>query len=81
MTPVIPTRRVPPGAPTPLGPDRGLGLLYRFVGATALVVAALLVVNAVGRSWVLAPAIALHLVLTYVVIAAIARLLKDGDDE
>ena len=81
MTPVIPTPRVPPSAPAPLGPDRGLGLLYRFVGATALVVAALLVVNAVGHSWILVPAMALHLLVTYVVIAAIARLLKDGDDE
>lgn len=70
-----------PSRPEPLGPDRGLGLLYRFLAATAVVVAALLVVEAVGESWVLVPAMAIHLFVTYVVISAIARLMEDGDGE
>ena len=69
-----------PAAPERLGPDRGLGLLYRFVGATALVVAVVLIVAAVGQLWILIPAMAVHLFVTYLVLDDIARLLKDGDD-
>src|SRR3954454_4815598 len=69
-----------PAAPEPLGPDRGLGLLYRFVGATALVVAVVFIVAAVGQLWILIPAMAVHLFVTYLVLDDIARLLRDGDD-
>ncbi len=58
--------------------DRGLGLLLRFVAGIAVMVADVLVVNAVGESWILIPALAVLLVTTWVIFAAIMRLLAIG---
>ena len=64
--------------PEPAPVDRGLGLLFRFVAGIAVMVADVLAVGAIGRSWVLIPAFAVLLVTTAVVFAGIMRLLSDG---
>ena len=58
--------------------DVGLGLLFRFLLATSVVVAVVMLVEAVGQDWILVPAMAIHLALTYVVLHGIFLLLKDG---
>lgn len=58
--------------------DVGLGLLFRFLLATSVVVAVVMLVQAVGQDWILVPAIAIHLALTYAVLHGIFLLLKDG---
>jgi hypothetical protein len=65
----------------PLGPDRGLGLLYWFVIATAVMVGAFVVAGTVGRMWILVPGMAVHLLMTFLVLSAIVRLLARGNDE
>jgi hypothetical protein len=55
--------------------DRGLGLLLRFLAGIAVMVADVLVVSAVGESWVLIPAVAVLLVTTWLIFTAIMRLL------
>ena len=58
--------------------DPGLGLLFRFLLATSVVVAVVMLVEAVGQDWILVPAMAIHLALTYTVLHGIFVLLKDG---
>ena len=62
----------------PLGPDRGLGLLYWFAVATAVMVGAVLVASAVGRMWILVPVMVVHLSMTFFVLSAIVRLMARG---
>jgi hypothetical protein len=62
----------------PLGPDRGLGLLYWFVVATAIMVGTVLVASAVGKMWILVPAMVVHLSMTFFVLSAIVRLMARG---
>jgi len=60
--------------------DDRAGALILFVAATLVMVLAVAVVGAVGRWWVLVPAMVLDLMLTVVVIAAITRLLSDDGE-
>ena len=79
-----PRSRPSAGSPTygrALGPDRGLGLLYWFVVATAIMVGAFLVAGAVDQMWILVPGMAVHLVMTFLVLSAIFRLMARGNDE
>jgi hypothetical protein len=70
-------------SPVSLGPaaavdsDRGLGLLFRFLIATSIVVAAVVLAVAVDQMWILVPAMAVHLSVTFVVLKGIFNLLKD----
>ena len=57
--------------------DRGLGFLFRFVVATAIVVAAFMLAVAVDRMWILVPVMVVHLVVTFVLLKGIFNLLKD----
>jgi hypothetical protein len=65
----------------PLGPaldsDRGLGLLFRFVIATSIAVAAFMLAVVVGQMWILVPVMAVHLSVTSLVLKGIFNLLKD----
>ena len=58
----------------------GLGVLVRLLLATLVVVAVVVVVDAVGEDWILVPAMAIHLSLTYAVLHGIFLLVKDGFD-
>jgi hypothetical protein len=58
--------------------DEGLGLLFRMLLATSVVVAVVMLVEAVGQDWILVPAMAIHLALAYAVLHGIFLLLKDG---
>jgi hypothetical protein len=60
--------------------DPGIGLLFRFLIATSVVVAVVMLVEAVGADWILAPAMAIHLALTYVVLHRIFLLVGDADE-
>jgi hypothetical protein len=71
----------PRSAVRPLGPDRGLGLLYWFVIATAIMVGAFIVAGTVGKMWILVPGMAVHLLMTFLVLSAIVRLMARGNDE
>ena len=71
---------VTPSIPS-LGPDRGLGLLYWFVFATAVMVGAFFAAGAVARMWILIPGMAVHLLMTFFVLRAIAGLMTRGNDE
>jgi hypothetical protein len=62
-------------------PDRGVGLLLRFTGGISVMVADVVVVGAVDRSWVLIPGFAVLLITTAVIFTAIMRLLQDGAEE
>src|SRR3954451_17294386 len=83
-----PQRLVPPAlapprpAPAAVGShaerDVGLGLLFRFLIASLLVVGVVVLVDAVGQDWILVPAMAVHLALTYLVLHGIFLLVKDG---
>jgi hypothetical protein len=64
---------------TPLGPDRGISLLLAFTGATTVMVGDVVVVGAVGQSWILIPGVLVLLSMAAIVFAAIMRLLADGD--
>jgi membrane protein YdbS with pleckstrin-like domain len=57
--------------------DGGLGLLFRFLIAAAVAVAAVMLAVAVDEMWILAPAMAVHLFMAFFVLDGIARLLKD----
>jgi hypothetical protein len=70
-----------PSAVEPLGPDRGLGLLYWFVIATAIMVGGFIAAGAVGKMWILVPGMAAHLSMTFLVLSAIVRLMARGNDE
>ena len=71
-------RGAPREAPAAKDVDRGIGLLFRFSGGAAVIVADVIVVSAIDRSWILAPAFAVLLLTTFVVFAGIMRLLADG---
>jgi hypothetical protein len=83
---VAPPRRSPTGLAVAVEPefdshadrDPGLGLLFRLLLATSVVVAVVMLVEAVGQDWILVPAMAIHLALTYAVLHGIFLLLKDG---
>ena len=66
-----------PRQATPATGDRGIGLLLRFTGGISVMVADVIVVGAVGRFWVLAPAFAVLLITTVVIFTAILRLLRE----
>jgi hypothetical protein len=59
----------------------GLGLLFRLLLATLVVVAVVVVVDAVGEDWILVPAMAIHLSLTYAVLHGIFLLVKAESEE
>ena len=61
--------------------DAGLGLLFRLLIATSVVVAVVMLVEAVGQDWILVPAMAIHLAVTYVVLHGIFLLVGDGPDD
>jgi hypothetical protein len=73
--------RGPTTRPQPLAPDRGLRLLYGFVVGTAVMVGAFVVAGAVAEMWILIPGMTAHLLMTFLVLSAIARLMADSDDE
>ena len=62
-------------------PDRGIGLLLSFVGALSVMVADVVIVGAVDRSWILIPGFAVLLVMSVIVFRAIMRLLADNGEE
>src|SRR3954451_12922449 len=70
-----------PEAPASEDVDRGIGLLLRFTAGISVMVADVLVVGALDRSWVLIPGFAVLLVTTAVIFTGIMRLLQDGAEE
>ena len=56
-------------------------LLSVFLAATLVMVAAVIIVGIVGRWWVLVPVMLVDFATTFGVVAYIARLLADDDDE
>jgi hypothetical protein len=70
------------GAPTsPAVADRSSGVLLLPLGAVIVMVADVIVVGAVGRLWILLPAIAIDLLVSLTLTVAILRLLgDDGED-
>ena len=70
--------RSPGDAGSPEDGAGGEGLLVIFFVATMTMVAAVILVGSVTGLWVLVPVVALHLGVTFLVIAWITRLL--GDD-
>ena len=72
---------VAPEAPAPEDVDRGIGLLLRFTAGISVMVADVVVVGAVDRSWILLPGFAVLLITTIVIFGGIMRLLQDGADE
>jgi hypothetical protein len=60
--------------------DRGLSLLGVFTCAMLLIVGLASLTAVLGQMWILAPVMAIDLTVTGLVIATIARLLRDGDD-
>jgi hypothetical protein len=67
--------------PRPPGRDRGLALLYWFVVASAIMVGAIVVAASVGHWWILIPGMAVHFLMTFLVLSAIFRLMTEGNDE
>ena len=67
----------------PVSPDRdrGLGLLMSFAGASSVIVADVVVINVVDRSWILVPGFAVLVLMTAIVFAGIMRLLADGGED
>jgi hypothetical protein len=63
--------------PAPRDPDRGLSLLGSFVGALAIMVGDVVVIGAVGESWILIPGGVVMVLMTLIVFAVIIRLLAD----
>jgi hypothetical protein len=60
-----------------LDSDRGLGLLFRFLIATSLAVAAFMLAVVVDQMWILVPVMTVHLSVTFLVLKGIFNLLKD----
>src|SRR3954469_22267839 len=58
--------------------DVGLGLLFRFLIASFLVVGVVGLVSGGGQEWILVPAMAIPRALTYAVLHGIFLLVKDG---
>ena len=67
----------PPEPATAVDADRGLGLLFRFLIATSIAVAAVMLAVAVDQMWILVPVMAVHLSVTLVVLMGVFKLLKD----
>jgi hypothetical protein len=67
----------PPAPAAGVDADRGLGLLFRFLIATSIVVAAVMLAVAVDKMWILVPAMAVHLSVTLVLLKGLFNLLKD----
>ena len=62
--------------------DRGMSLLYVFTGATVIMVGDVVLAGSVGHMWILVPVMAIHLLMTFGVFAAIMHLLADeGEGE
>jgi hypothetical protein len=59
-------------------PDRGITLLLSFTGALSVMVADVVVIGAVHRSWILIPGFAVLLLMAAIVFRGIMRLLADG---
>jgi hypothetical protein len=68
---------VPAAIPPRFESDRGLGLLFRFLIATSIAVAAFMLAVEVDEMWILVPVMAVHLSVTFVVLKGIFNLLKD----
>lgn len=64
--------------PARLDRDVGLGLLFRFIFATSVMVAVVVLAQAVGQMWILVPAMAVHFSVTFYVLHGIFRLVNDG---
>ena len=62
------------------GGDRGTAALIVFGLAALVIVAVVWAVGASGSWWILAPAMAVHFLMTGLVLFVIWRLLDDGDD-
>jgi hypothetical protein len=69
-----------PGPGRTYADSDGLGLLFRLLLATLVVVAVVVGVDAVGEDWILVPAMAIHLSLTYAVLHGIFLLVKAGSE-
>jgi hypothetical protein len=61
----------------PSGWSGGEFLLLVFLGATIIMVVAVVLVGAVGQWWVLVPVMLVDLTVTFVVLASIVRLIDD----
>jgi hypothetical protein len=61
--------------------DRGLSLLFSFVGAIVVMVGGVVVMGAVEQPWILIPGFAVLLLATATVFAAIMRLLADDGED
>jgi hypothetical protein len=61
-------------------PDRGIPLFLLFFAAVLVMVLAIWLTGAVDRWWILIVAIGIDCVVTFAVLAAVVRLLGDGDD-
>jgi hypothetical protein len=72
--------RVGDQGPAPRDPDRGLSLLGSFVGALAVMVGDVVVIGAVGESWILIPGGLVMVFMTLIVFARIMRLLADNGE-
>jgi hypothetical protein len=69
--------------PRPASPDtdRGIGLLLSFVVGLSIMVADVVIVGAVGESWILIPGFLVLLLTAAIVFAGIMRLLADGAED
>jgi hypothetical protein len=61
-------------------PDRGLSLLFSFVGAVAVMVGDVLVIDAVDESWILVPGFVVLVLMTVIVFSVIMHLLADSGE-
>jgi hypothetical protein len=66
--------------PEPPDADRGLSLLLSFAAAVAVMVADVLVIGAVGESWVLIPGFVVLVLMTVIVFTVIMHLLADSGE-
>jgi hypothetical protein len=62
-------------------PPSAQGLLFAFVTGILLMTVAVVVVNAVGRLWILIPVMLVDVAVTFSIIASVVRLLFDGEDD
>ncbi len=65
--------------PSPPSPDRGTGLLLSFVVGVSVMVADVVIIGAVGQSWILIPGFAVLLLTAALVFRMIMSLLHDGE--
>jgi hypothetical protein len=63
-------------------PDRGTVFMLVFIAAILIIVGDIWLASAVGRMWILVPAMALDLLVTFAVLVLVTRLVgDDGGDE